>query len=156
MNPAVRTFRNLVKDRASIDKECYPAFDELLSFSLERRYLSIPALADMMAIVPAVDGESLDLSQYLQKNVCLFKVDEIAFDVDEKCHLAGVESAVTSMRNCGYSLVFVVQGDLAKQAEERLERCPDDSQPCPRLHPQEKALRQHKNQNHYHPIAQIS
>lgn len=114
MNPAVRTFRNLVKDRASIDKECYPAFDELLSFSLERRYLSIPALADMMAIVPAVDGESLDLSQYLQKNVCLFKVDEIAFDVDEKCHLAGVESAVTSMRNCGYSLVFVVQGDLLR------------------------------------------
>ena len=42
------------------------------------------------------------------------KIDEISFDSDEPIHLPGVESAITSMRGRGYSLVFIVQGDAIK------------------------------------------
>ena len=35
--PAVKLFRDLQKNRSGIDSECYPAFDELLTYSLERK-----------------------------------------------------------------------------------------------------------------------
>jgi len=88
----------------------YPAFDERVLFSLERRHLDLPAFTDvLMATNLGSDGVSA-LSEHLEKNVRLFKVDEFAFDDEEDLHLPGVESVLSSMRTSGHSLLFIVQG----------------------------------------------
>ena len=39
---AVKNLKALAKARADIASKCYPAFDELLLYSLERRHLDVP------------------------------------------------------------------------------------------------------------------
>ena len=110
---AVKNLRALAKARADIAAKCHPAFDELLLYSLERRHLDVPEYSDILLSNPEREGAPA-LKDHLQQNVRLFKLDEIAFDTDEKLHLPGVESALTSMRSQGHSLLFVVQGDSTR------------------------------------------
>ena len=110
---AVKNLKALEKARADIARKCYPAFDELLLYSLERRHLDVPEYSDILLASPETDGAP-SLKDHLQKNVRLFKLDEIAFDANEKFHLPGVESALTAMRGQGHSLLFVVQGDVTR------------------------------------------
>ena len=110
---AVKNLKALEKARADIARKCYPAFDELLLYSLERRHLDVPEYSDILLSSPETDGAP-SLKDHLQKNVRLFKLDEIAFDANEKFHLPGVESALTAMRGQGHSLLFVVQGDVTR------------------------------------------
>ena len=110
---AVKNLKALEKARADIARKCHPAFDELLLFSLERRHLDVPEYSDILLSSPEVEGAPA-LKDHLRENVRLFKLDEIAFDADEKHHLPGVESALTAMRGQGHSLLFVVQGDVTK------------------------------------------
>ena len=107
---AVKNLEALEKARKDIARKCYPAFDELLLYSLERRHLDVPEYSDVLLSNPEVEGAP-SLKDHLQQNVRLFKLDEIAFDADEKLHLPGVESALTAMRGQGHSLLFIVQGD---------------------------------------------
>ncbi len=95
-------------------KKCYPAYDELLMYSLERHHLDIPEISDLI-MSGAKDIENGNITEeYLTKNVGFMKIDEISFDSDEEIHLPGVESVITSMRNWGYSLIFIVQGTNEK------------------------------------------
>lgn len=110
---AVKNLKALEKARADIARKCYPAFDELLLYSLERRHLDVPEYSDILLSSPETDGAP-SLKDHLQKNVRLFKLDEIAFDANEKFHLPGVESALTAMRGQGHSLLFIVQGDVTR------------------------------------------
>ena len=110
---AVKNLKALEKARADIASKCYPAFDELLLYSLERRHLDVPEYSDVLLANPEAEGAP-SLKDHLQKNVRIFKLDEIAFDADEKMHLPGVESALTAMRGQGHSLLFIVQGDVTR------------------------------------------
>ncbi len=110
---AVKNLEALEKARADIAAKCRPAFDELLLYSLERRHLDVPEYSDVLLSNPEREG-ALALHDHLQQNVRLFKLDEIAFDSDEKLHLPGVESALSSMRSQGHSLLFIVQGDSTR------------------------------------------
>lgn len=110
---AVKNLKALAKARADIASRCYPAFDELLLYSLERRHLDVPEYSDILLSNPETDGAP-SLKEHLQENVRLFKLDEIAFDANEKFHLPGVESALTAMRGQGHSLLFIVQGDVVR------------------------------------------
>ena len=110
---AVKNLKALDKARLDIAAKCHPAFDELLVFSLERRHLDVPSYSDLLLANPEKEGE-LSRGDHLQKNVRLFKLAEIAFDADEKLHLPSVESAISSMRSQGHSLLFVVQGDSTR------------------------------------------
>ncbi len=85
----------------------YPAFDDLLMLALERRYLEIPEFTNVV-MEKALKSEK----DAIQDGVRLFKVCEISYDKNEPIHLPGVESVLTSMRGRGYSLVFIVQGDV--------------------------------------------
>lgn len=110
---AAKNMEDLLKERDEIAKKCYPAFDDLLAYALERRHLDVPEFRDIfMASGP--DLKNANLRDHFRQNVRLMKVDEISFDSDEPIHLPGVESAITSMRGRGYSLVFIVQGDAIK------------------------------------------
>ena len=110
---AVKNLQALEKARADIARKCHPAFDELLLFSLERRHLDVPEYSDVLLSSPEAEGAPA-LKDHLRDNVRLFKLDEIAFDADEKLHLPGVESALTAMRGQGHSLLFIVQGDVTR------------------------------------------
>lgn len=110
---AVKNLKALEKARADIAAKCHPAFDELLLYSLERRHLDVPEYSDVLLSNPEREGAPA-LRDHLQQNVRLFKLDEIAFDSDEKLHLPGVESALSSMRSQGHSLLFIVQGDSTR------------------------------------------
>ncbi len=110
---AVKNLKALEKARADIAAKCHPAFDELLLYSLERRHLDVPEYSDVLLSNPEREGAPA-LRDHLQQNVRLFKLDEIAFDADEKLHLPGVESALSSMRSQGHSLLFIVQGDSTR------------------------------------------
>ena len=110
---AVKNLKALEKARADIAAKCHPAFDELLLYSLERRHLEVPEFSDILLSNPEREGAPA-LKDHLQQNVRLFKLNEIAFDSDEKLHLPGVESALASMRSQGHSLLFVVQGDSTR------------------------------------------
>lgn len=109
--PAVKAFRDLQKNRSAVADECFPAFDEFLAYSLERKYLKIPKFKDVLVATSQTSTDDEALNQFLKNNVRLAKIDEISFDAAEDCHLPGVESVITSMRDRGYSLVFVVQGE---------------------------------------------
>ena len=108
-----KMYNELVNEGNAIAKDCYPAFDSLLSYSLERRHLDIPEIKSVF-IASGKEYEGMSLQEHLKENVRMFKIDEISFDSDESIHLPGVESAITSMRGQGHSLVFVVQGDTIK------------------------------------------
>lgn len=82
-----------------------PAFDELILLTLKRYYLGVKKLD----FRNQADDNNDDFQ--LSDNVRLLKIDEISFDIDEKIHLPGVESSLTAMKNRGYSLVFLVQGN---------------------------------------------
>ena len=110
---AVKNLKALEKARRDIAAKCYPAFDELLLYSLERRHLDVPEYSDVLLSNPESEGAP-SLKDHLQQNVRLFKLDEIAFDADEGLHLPGVESALASMRSQGHSLLFIVQGDVTR------------------------------------------
>lgn len=108
---AVKNLKALEKARTDIAKKCHPAFDELLLYSLERRHLDVPEYSDVLLTRPEEFGAP-ELSDYLAENVRLFQLDEIAFDADEHFHLPGVESVLSSMRDQGHSLLFIVQGTV--------------------------------------------
>ncbi len=110
---AVNNLKALKKAREDIAAKCRPAFDELLLYSLERRHLDVPQYSDMLVSDPEREGAPAR-RDHLQQNVRLFKLDEIAFDSDEKLHLPGVESALASLQNQGHSLLFIVQGDATQ------------------------------------------
>lgn len=110
---SVKTVQELLKARNDIAKKCYPAYDELLTFALSRQHLELSTISDVI-IDTAEKQDGQNLQQHLMSNVRLIKVDEISHDKEEKIHLAGVESAITSMRGRGFSLLFIVQGDSIK------------------------------------------
>lgn len=63
-------------------KECYPAYDELLMYSLERHHLDIQEISDLI-MSGAKDIENGNVTEeYLTKNVGFMKLDEISFDSD--------------------------------------------------------------------------
>lgn len=96
----------------SLDVLAQSCFDELLSSQLERQHLDLPAFAE--AILDSGVKNEEDISDYYEKNVGFFKIDEIVFDADEKIHLPGVESVISSMRNSGFSLIFLVKSTEKK------------------------------------------
>ena len=98
---------NLFKEGKDVVKAL--PFDDLILYSLERSHLDVPAYADILLSDPEADGAPR-LVDHLIENVRLFQLDEIAFDADEKLHLPGVESVLSSMRGQGLSLLFIVQG----------------------------------------------
>lgn len=108
-NVAVKKVNELGIDWEKM-KSVYPALDERVLFSLERRHLDLSTFTDVLMSNPEDEGAP-DLTTYLQDCVRIFKVDELAFDDEEKLHLPGVESVLTSMRPSGHSLLFVVQGN---------------------------------------------
>ena len=108
---AVKNLKALERARMDIAKKCHPAFDELLLYSLERRHLDVPEYSNVLLARPEEVGAP-ELSDYLAENVRLFQLDEIAFDADEHFHLPGVESVLSSMRDQGHSLLFIVQGTV--------------------------------------------
>lgn len=89
-------------------KDIYPAFDQILPFLLQREYLGTAQFYNI------VDHRESEIEQHLKDNVRLAKIDEICFDSGEKIHLPGVESALTAMRNSGYSLLFILKGQGTK------------------------------------------
>lgn len=96
----------------SLDVLAQSCFDELLPSQLERQHLDLPAFAKA-TLDSGVKNEE-DISDYYEKNVGFFKIDEIVFDTDEKIHLPGVESVISSMRNSGFSLIFLVKSTKEK------------------------------------------
>lgn len=46
----------------------------------------------------------------MRERVRLLKLDEICYQRSSRFHLAGVEGVLSSMRECGHSLVFLVEG----------------------------------------------
>ena len=112
---AVKNTQDLAKSIRALATKCYPDFAELILYSLERRHLDIPEFSNILIPEGEIDNfASFNLQNHLKENVRLAKIDEISFDSNEEIHLPGVESAITSMRNSGYSLIFIVQGDSIK------------------------------------------
>lgn len=109
----IKNLDALLKADAKLGKKIGLAFDEVLLYALERRHLDIPEFSNIL-LNAGKDLESSNVYEYLKRNVRLMKIDELSFDSNEKIHLPGVESALTSMRGRGYSLVFVVHGEAAK------------------------------------------
>ena len=56
---AVKNLKALEKARADIARKCYPAFDELLLYSLERRHLDIPGYSNVLLSTPETEGAPL-------------------------------------------------------------------------------------------------
>ena len=108
---AVKVLNDLNKAKADIEKKCYPAFDELLLYSLERQHLDVPEISQILLQLPK---DAPSLQDHLKNNVRLLKIEEIVFDKSEDIHLGGVESVISSMRGRGHSLLFVVQGNSVK------------------------------------------
>ena len=63
---AVKNLKALEKARADIASKCYPAFDELLLYSLERRHLDVPEYSDVLLANPEAEGAP-SLKDHLQK-----------------------------------------------------------------------------------------
>lgn len=95
--------------KAEIAKKCYPAFDELLIYSLERRHLDVPAINNCVQQSPRSDRSQL--SAYFGDNVRLFLIDELSYDSSEDVHLPGVEACLSSLREMAHSIVYIVQGE---------------------------------------------
>lgn len=99
----------LQREKEAIAKKCYPAFDELLTYTLERRHLDIPSIQNYIQHTLRYDKS--ELAAYFQKSVRLFLVEEIAYDAEEEVHLPGVEACLSAMRDMGHSVVYIVQGE---------------------------------------------
>ena len=108
---AVKVLSDLNRAKADIEKKCYPAFDELLLYSLERQHLDVPEISRILLQLPK---NAPSLQDQLKNNVRLLKIEEIVFDKSEDIHLGGVENIISSMRGRGHSLLFVVQGNSVK------------------------------------------
>lgn len=107
-NAAVKLLRDLARKQEQ--ENFVPAFDDILQFALERRYLGIGEFRDiLLEQMELLQKESL--SDRLRSRVRLIQVEEICFDRRETFHLPGVESVLSSMRDCGHSLVFLVSGE---------------------------------------------
>ena len=110
---AVKARNELLQAREELARESYPAFDELMAYSLERRHLDIPEISEIL--MTDVEGSSgISTLNHLKDNVRLFKIEELSFDNEDKLHLPAVEGAITSMRGRGYSLIFLVHGETTK------------------------------------------
>ncbi len=108
-NAAVKLLRDLARKQEQ--ENFVPAFDDILQFALERRYLGIGEFRDiLLEQMELLQKESL--SDRLRSRVRLIQVEEICFDRRETFHLPGVESVLSSMRDCGHSLVFLCLGNL--------------------------------------------
>lgn len=110
---AVKLFKKAQKGQHEISAESYRAFDACLRYMLERRYLKIPEFTNVL-VDASLGGSGEDLQTHLRNNVRLMKVIELSLDSEVSSHLPAVENAITSMRDMGYSLVFVVQGNKLK------------------------------------------
>lgn len=112
---AVSALKELQKAKVDMatHQGVYPAIDELTLLALERRHLEIPALTDVI-VERAAETVAGSIKDHLWNHVRLMRIAEVAFDTDEPVHLPGVESAITTMRGRGFSLIFLVQGDATK------------------------------------------
>lgn len=100
---------NIQTAKAEIAKKCYPAFDELLLYSLERRHLDVPTINNCIQQSPQCDRSQLHA--FLGENVRLFLIDELSYDSSETVHLPGVEACLSTMRGMAHSVVYIVQGE---------------------------------------------
>lgn len=105
---SVKLVQGLEKARAEIAKSCYPAFDEQLLYTLERRHLDVPAITDALTPESGISGD--ELMHFFSDHVRLLRVDEIAYDADEEVHLPSIECVLSAMRGQGVSMVFLVHG----------------------------------------------
>ena len=104
--------RETAEKQAEIDH--YLAVDEMLLFALERRYLGVGEFKDIVLDPDQWTGDGgskVSLDDRLGQQVRLLQIDEICYEKGETFHLPGVESVLSSMRDCGHSLVFVVRGE---------------------------------------------
>jgi len=87
-----------------------PSLDQILLFALERQYLGLGEFKD---IILEQSGELTkeDMSARLRTNVRLAQIEEICYDHDQPIHLPGVENILSSFRDTGYSLIFMVCGE---------------------------------------------
>lgn len=95
--------------KAEIAKKCYPAFDELLLYSLERRHLDVPAINNCLLHSPK--SERSKLCAHFGKYVRLFLIEELSYDSSEDVHLPGVEACLSALREMAHSIVYIVQGE---------------------------------------------
>lgn len=109
-NDALQLLRKAAQDQEAIASQIAPALDDILLFSLERRYLGVGRVTDLFLEQSAL-LEKEDLPDRLRKRVRLIQVDEICYEREARFHLSGVESIVSSMRESGHSLVFLVSGE---------------------------------------------
>ncbi len=107
---ALKLLVDAAREQEKIANKYLPALDEILLFSLERKYLGLGAFTDIFLEQSAL-LKSEDLTDRLRHNVRLMRVDEICYERGANFHLAGVESVLSSMRECGHSLVFMVSGE---------------------------------------------
>ena len=106
---AVDLLNKVASDQKSIVANVMPALDEILLFALERKYLDLDRFNDLF-IEQREELKKHDLSDRLRQGVRLLKLAEICYQRSSTFHLSGVESVLSSMRECGHSLVFVVEG----------------------------------------------
>jgi len=98
------------QEQEAIANGYVPALDEILLFSLERKYLGIDRFSDLF-LEQSEQLKSEDLPDRLRQNIRLLKVQEICYERGAQFHLSSVESVLSSMRECGHSLVFLVCGE---------------------------------------------
>lgn len=95
--------------KSAIAEKCYPAFDDLLLYSLERRHLDVPSINNCIQHSPKSDSSGL--SAHFGKYVRLFLIEELSYDSSEDVHLPGVEACLSAMRERAHSIVYIVQGE---------------------------------------------
>lgn len=100
---------DLAREQLSLSKGAIPALDEILLFALERKYLEIDRF-DNLVLEQEGQLEKDPIVEALRTRVRLMKVDEICYQRSSTFHLSGVENVLSSMRECGHSLIFLVQG----------------------------------------------
>ena len=106
---AVELLKKAASDQKALTANVMPALHEILLFALERKYLDLDRFNDLF-IEQKDQLQKHDLSDRLRQGVRLLKLDEICYQRSSNFHLSGVESVLSSMRECGHSLVFVVEG----------------------------------------------
>ena len=109
-NDALKLLQKAALDQQAIANRIAPALDDILLFSLERRYLGVGRFKDLYLEQSRL-LEKEDLPGRLRKRVRLVQVDEICYERDARFHLSGVESILSSMRESGHSLIFLVSGE---------------------------------------------
>lgn len=100
---AVRNLNDLEKARKDIAKKCYPAFDELLLYSLERRHLDVPDIRMSYSLGPKRSEHrsfltiwrktfvcfNLTKSHLTRTNIFIFLVWRASF---RRCAIRGIHS----------------------------------------------------------------